>query len=70
MIRLSGTIPPEIWNRFGTKVLSKLRSGENLSVGLDLSVSIEFELVKNMETDLQQILGDLELGDQVRIEKL
>lgn len=70
VIRLSGTIPPEIWNRFGTKVLSKLRSGENLSVGFDLSVSIEFELVKTMETDLHQILGDLELGDKVRIEKL
>ena len=35
-----------------------------------VSVSIEFKLVKNIETNFQQILGDLELGDKVRIEKL
>ena len=27
-LRLTGTVPPEVWNRLGTKMLPKLRSGE------------------------------------------
>ena len=66
-LRLSGTVPPEVWNRLGTKILPKLRSGDDLSVGIDFSVSIGSAFAKNMEADLQQILEDLGLGDQVRV---
>ena len=31
-LRLKGTIPPEIWNRLGTKVIPKLKSAGNLEV--------------------------------------
>ena len=34
-LRLVGTIPPEVWNRLGTKILPKLRSGSDLKIGLD-----------------------------------
>ena len=68
-LRLAGTVPPEIWNRLGTKILPKLRSGEELSVGIEFSVSVNSRLVQNMETELQQILDDLGLGDMVRVDK-
>lgn len=68
-IRLIGTVPPEVWNRLGTKVLPKLRTGDELSVGIDLSVSVSSQLANNLETDLQQILHDLRLGDRVRLER-
>ena len=68
-LRLTGTVPPEVWNRLGTKVLPKLRSGDDLSVGIDFSVSIGSAFAKNMEADLQQILEDLGLGDQVRVRR-
>jgi len=32
-LRLVGDVPPEIWNRLGTKVLPKLRAGDGLRVG-------------------------------------
>jgi hypothetical protein len=41
IFRLSGDIPPESWNRLGTKVLPKLRSGDGLRVGIDFTVTIE-----------------------------
>ena len=69
MLRLSGTVPPEVWNRLGTKVLPKLRSGDDLSVGIDFSVCVGSNLAQNIETELRQILNDLGLGDRVRIEK-
>ena len=68
-LRLVGTVPPEVWNRLGTKVLPKLRSGDDLSVGVNFSVSIGSASAKNMETELQQILNDLGLGDRVRVER-
>jgi len=50
-------------------VLPKLRSGDDLSVGIEFSVSVGSAFAKNMETELQQILNDLGLGDRVRVER-
>ena len=68
-LRLAGTVPPEVWNRLGTKVLPKLRSGDDLSIDIEFSVSVSSQFVQNMETDLQHILDDLGLSDRVRIER-
>ena len=67
-LRLVGTVPPEVWNRLGTKILPKLRSGNDLRVGIEFSVSVGSPSARSMERDLQQILDDLGLGDRVRIE--
>ena len=68
-LRLVGTVPPEVWNRLGTRILPKLRSGDELSVGIEFSVSIDAALVNNLEAELQQVLADLRLGNQVRVER-
>ena len=68
-LRLAGAVPPEVWNRLGTKVLPKLRSGEDLSVSIKFSVSVASHLAQNMETELNQILDDLGLADRVSIER-
>jgi hypothetical protein len=39
-LRISGSVPPEVWNRLGTKILPKLRSGSDLKIGLDFSVTV------------------------------
>jgi hypothetical protein len=68
-LRLTGTVPPEVWNRLGTKVIPKLSSGDGLTVGIDLSVRVAVPFAKNMEADLRQIVDDLGLGDRVRVER-
>ena len=68
-LRLSGTVPPEVWNRLGTRLLPKLRSGDDLSVGIDFCVSVGSASARNLEEELQQILDDLRLGDRVRVER-
>ncbi len=68
-VRVVGTIPPELWNRLGTKIIPKLRSGSNLSVGIDFSIDIDATQAKGIEGDLRQILEDLGLKDKVRIEE-
>jgi hypothetical protein len=67
-IRLCGTLPPELWNRLGTKILPKLRSGADLSVGVDFSVSVKTDAAQSLEAELRQILDDLGLTGQFRIE--
>lgn len=67
-IRITGTMPPEVWNRLGIKLLPKLRSGNDLSVGIDFSVGVGTRFAQSLEAELVQILGDLGLSDQVRVE--
>jgi hypothetical protein len=67
-LRLLGTVPPEVWNRFGTKVLPKLRAGDELTVGVEFSVTVKPELVASLEAELRQLLDDLGLGGKMRIE--
>jgi hypothetical protein len=66
-LRIAGDIPPEIWNRLGTKVLPKLRSGSDLKIGIEFSVLVEESLVNSLRSELRQIIGDLGLDKNVRI---
>lgn len=63
-----GKVTPEIWNRFGTKILPKLRAGTDLQVGINFSVTVENAVAKTFESDIRQILDDLGLADRIRIE--
>ena len=67
-LRISGDVPPEIWNRLGTKVLPKLRSGSDLKIGIEFSVTIDGQLAQSFETDLKQILEDLGLTGRIHVE--
>ena len=68
-LHLSGAIPPELWNRFGTKVLPKLRGGQELTVTVDLRAAFGQATAQAAEAELRQILDDLGLADKVRIAK-
>lgn len=67
-LRIVGTIPPEIWNRLGTKIIPKLKSGSDLKIGVDFSIVVDIGNAKTFESDLRQVLQDLGLADKVRIE--
>ena len=67
-VRLSGDVPPETWNRLGTKLLPKLRSGANLKIGIEFSVTVEDRMARGLVDELKQILTDLGLSEKVKIE--
>jgi hypothetical protein len=67
-LRLIGTIPPEIWNRLGTRILPKLRSGTELTIGLEFAVTVKAENAAALATELRQILQELGLADKVRVD--
>ncbi len=37
-IRIVGAVPPEVWNRLGTKLIPKLKAGVNLKLGLSFTL--------------------------------
>jgi Protein of unknown function (DUF499) len=67
-LRLVGTIPPEVWNRLGTRILPKLRSGSELKIGLEFSVTVSADSASGFATELRQILQDLSLAEAIRVE--
>ena len=68
-LRLKGTVPPEVWNRLGTRILPKLRTGNALSVGVEFSVSVDAGLAQSFQLELRQALADLGLQEQVSVEE-
>ena len=67
-LRIHGDIPPEIWNRLGTRLLPKLRSGHDLKVGVTFDLTADGTGTDALLADLRQILEDLQLGECVRID--
>ena len=67
-LRLVGAIPPEVWNRLGTKILPKLRSGSDLKIDVDFSVTVTVENADQLAAELRQILQELGLADTLRLE--
>ena len=68
-LRLRGTVPPEVWNRLGTRILPKLRSGDDLIVGVEFSVSVDAGLAQGFQLELRQALADLGLQEQVSVDE-
>jgi hypothetical protein len=69
-VSLRGNIPPEQWNKLGTRLIPKLRgAGRGLSLGLDASFSVRAEDLRHVEAEIRQALRDLGLEGLVRIEK-
>jgi hypothetical protein len=69
-LRLVGSVPPAVWNRMGTTLIPKLRSGAELQLGIDFSVTLGADLARSLEVELRQILADLGLNEKVHIQYL
>lgn len=67
-LRFSGSLPPELWNRFGIKIVPKLRSGHGVQVSLDIQVEVAAAGAESAKTDIEQALTDLGLGDKIKVQ--
>jgi hypothetical protein len=67
-LRLYGQIPTEVWQRLGRTLIPKLKSGTDLHVGLDVSLSMDADGANGLRHEIQQILKDLKLDDSVKME--
>jgi hypothetical protein len=67
-VHITGAIPLEVWNKLGTKLLPKLKAGSSLRLGLDFSLDLDSDAAAALIVELRQVLADLNLIQQVRIE--
>ena len=66
-VRLTGTIPPAVWNRMGSTLIPKLRLATELKLGIDFAVTLSADMARTLEAEIRQILADLGLTDKVQI---
>jgi len=57
-----------MWNRLGQKLIPKLRSGKDLKVQVGFTLTVSAEASSNLVAELKQILNDLGISDQVKID--
>jgi hypothetical protein len=67
--QLRGEIPSEVWNRLGTKLLTKMKSGTDLKIGVELAVTVKSENAAGFEQEIRQVLEDLGLSGKVQIQR-
>jgi hypothetical protein len=67
-LRIMGMVPPEVWNRIGMKIIPKLRTGSELKIGVDFSISVAEASANSLATELRQALQELGLSEKVKVE--
>lgn len=67
-IRVSGNIPSEMWNRLGTRIIPKLKSAGEIQIGLEFTVSVSSDAAATLQNELKQILDDLGVNGNVKID--
>ncbi|MGI8782166.1 MAG: DUF499 domain-containing protein, partial [Acidobacteriota bacterium] len=67
IIRVAGRVPPEIWNRLGTRLLPKIRGGSDVQIRVELAATFPGEAAADALRDLNQALEDLGIGRDVRV---
>ncbi len=66
-LEITGGLPFEIWNRFGSKILPKIKSAEDFSIGISITLSGSAKDLSRLNQEISQALADLGLSEQVKI---
>ena len=66
VLEIQGQVPPDVWNRLGTRLLPKLRSGA-LTIEVTMSATVEGQLAEALRREVEQILADLQLKEKLKL---
>ena len=66
-ITIHGDVPPEQWNRLGTKLIPRLRAAGRVAASITLCCEIETAATTELTAELERTLQDLGLADRLRI---
>lgn len=68
-LRVTGTLPPTAWNRFGIKILPKIHACDRVSVRVELQANTGGDLATSIESDLRQAVSELDLNEHLQVER-
>lgn len=63
-------MPPELWDRLGTRLIPKLKQGKGVTVRVEFSVIVDASGAAATEAEIRSALNDLGLAGQVTIEAM
>ena len=66
-LKVTGSMPSEIWNRFGTKVLPMLREHRDLHIEINLSSTVNSTSAQHKQSDIKRALEELELHERIKV---
>ena len=66
-MRWRGTVPPQKWMNFYTKVLSKFANAQGLKIEVHFEVKVNQEHADAKASETRSGLKELGLGDQVDV---
>src|SRR5260370_27262945 len=69
LISVSGNIPPEQWNRLGTRLIPKMRTAGTLTAAIRFEAEVDPTRVAALATELQEIINEIGLSGSVRVER-
>ncbi len=67
-IVLTGAVPPELWNKVGIRLIPKLRSNAQPTLGVNFTLEVASAQAMNLVREIQQALADLELTGKIMVE--
>jgi hypothetical protein len=67
-LRVSGSVPPEVWNRLGTRLIPKLKTGSDLQLLFNAKLTVDASTALSLKKDLEQALADLGLSDRLDVD--
>jgi hypothetical protein len=67
VVRLSGEVPSELWNKVGIKLIPKLRSTNGLHIEVVMSGNVDGASAANFLEDVNQAINDLGLQAKLNV---
>jgi len=67
-IVLTGVIPPELWTKVGIRLIPKLRSNAQPTLGINFALELDSAQAPNLIREIQQALADLDLTEKIKIQ--
>lgn len=68
VLRVQGTVTPEVWNKLGVRLLPKLRAGSRLRLGLNFECELSSDDANAVQAELRQAIVDLGLAGQLQVD--
>jgi hypothetical protein len=69
IISVAGSIPPEMWNRLGTRLIPKMRAAGTVTATIRLEIEIDQIKATALSPELRQIIEETGLSATVRIDQ-
>ncbi len=66
-LRVVGSVPPELWNRLGTRLLPKLRTGDGFRIRVEMEVEVTTDVESALRADIKQAIMDLGLDSTIEV---